>query len=96
LDILTDRVSLLDHRDGRKITTDRLDQRVALHEMMAELFNVSEMRDLYHQCGMDYDDEVGNKSDRIWTLIDHFSKRENVLVKKCDTLQPGHDWPFLQ
>ncbi|MCP5018930.1 MAG: hypothetical protein GY938_27180 [Ketobacter sp.] len=96
MDILTDRVGLLDHRNGRKITTDRLDQRVTLHAMMAELFNTSEMRDLYYQCGMDYDDEVGNKSDRIWTLVDHFSKRENVLAKKCLGLEPGESWPFLK
>lgn len=79
------------------MTTGRLDRRITLHNMIDEFFNVDEMRDLYHQCGLNYDDEVGDKSSRIWRLIDYYSKRENILAEKCSQFpgKQGHNWPFL-
>lgn len=78
----------------RRMTTDRLNQRVTLHTMINELFNVDEAIDLYYKCGYNYDDEEGDKSSRIWRLIDYHSKREGVLARVCKEEKPGFDWPF--
>jgi len=96
VETVIERVDFLENRNGKKlITTARLDKRVLLHGTINEHFNVSEMKDLYYQCGLNYDDETGDKSNKIWRLIDFYSKREKLLAKKCKNERPGIEWPFL-
>jgi len=94
VETLIERVDFLEHRSGKKMTTGRLGQRIELHDLIDGYFNVDEMRDLYFECGLDYDNENGTKSNRIWKLIDHYSKRENMLAKICREKQPGVEWPY--
>jgi len=97
VEMVIERVDFLENRSINKklMTTARLDQRVALHATIDEHFNVDEMKDLYYKCGLNYEDETGDKSTRIWRLIDFYSKREKLLAKKCKKERPSIDWPFL-
>jgi hypothetical protein len=63
--------------------------------MISHHFNEEELRDLYFNVDIDYENHNGGKSNHVLSLVLHFARSEGLstLSEVCRQLKPGLDWP---
>lgn len=66
-----------------------------LAQKIAELFNISELRELCFKLSINYEDLSGeNRKDKVIELVNYFKRHRRLdeLVSLCVTLRPNESW----